>query len=312
MFGAKRMGLFKKKEGINKPDSRDTSLPSTQFLNPSLKILEGFREDQGSSDPVIRLTKYLREEFGVKSGDSVVLKKGDRMIKARVDVSSASDGNALVARLNRISRDLLQADIGDEITVIPHETLMLLIDTSGSMADFISGIMKMEAAKNAIREFIRSKFLMQHGDRIGIISFGEWASVIEKPSQNYEHLENRVDVLSPNGSTAMFEGMRMAIDSVSTAGGAKRIILLTDGIPTTTGRMSIITLAKDAAGRRIVIDTVGVGSPFDFMAYDEPLLRKIAAITGGTFRRVLDIQQLTGQFRELAEGKNFTYLLPEK
>ncbi len=306
------MGLFKKKEDVAETESRDTSLPSTQFLNPSLKILEGFREDQGSSEPVIRLTKYLREHFGVKKGDSVVLKKGDRMIKARVDVSSASDGDALVARLNRASRELLYAGIGEEIELIPHETLMLLIDTSGSMADFISGIMKMDAAKNAVREFIRSKFLMQHGDRTGIVSFGEWASVIEKPSENYEHLESRLHVLSPNGSTAMFEGMRMAIDSVSAASGAKRIILLTDGIPTTTGRMSIITLAKEAAQRHVVIDTVGVGSPFDFMAYDEPLLRKIAAITGGTFRRVLDIQQLTGQFRELAEGKNFTYLLTEK
>jgi len=306
------MGLFKKKEGVTETGNRDTTLPSTQFLNPSLKILEGFREDQGSSEPVIRLTKYMRECFGVKKGDSVVLKKGDRMLKARVDVSSASDGDAPVARLNRASRELLNAGIGDEIEIIPHETLMLLIDTSGSMADFISGIMKMEAAKNAVREFVRSKFLMQHGDRIGIISFGEWASVIEKPSQNYEHLENRVDVLLPNGSTAMFEGMRMAIDGISATGGAKRIILLTDGIPTTTGRMSIINLAREAAQRHIVIDTVGVGSPFDFMAYDEPLLRKIAAITGGTFRRVLDIQQLSGQFRELAEGKNFTYLLPEK
>ncbi len=306
------MGLFKKKNDATEAETRDTSLPSTQFRNPSLKILEGFREDQGSSEPVIRLTKYLRDQFGIKTGDSVVLKKGDRMIKARVAVSSASDKDVLVARLNRASRELLFAGIGDEIEVIPHETLMLLIDTSGSMADFISGIMKMEAAKNAVREFIRSKFLMRHEDRIGIISFGEWASVVEKPSINYEHIESRVDVLSPNGSTAMFEGVRMAIDSVSAAGGAKRIILLTDGIPTTSGRISIITLAKEAAQHHIVIDTVGVGSPFDFMAYDEALLRKIAAITGGTFRRVLDIQQLSGQFRELAEGKNFTYLLPEK
>jgi uncharacterized protein YegL len=309
------MGLFKKKERGDDgacANERDSKLPTTQFLNPTLKILEGFKEDQGSSDPIIRLAKHLREQFGVQRGDSVVLKKGDRMIKARVDVSSASDGDAPVARLNRASRELLCAGIGDEIEVIPRETLILLIDTSGSMADYISGIIKMEAAKNAVREFIRSKFLMQHGDRLGLISFGEWASIIEKPSENYEHLENRVDVLSPNGSTAMFEGMRMAIDNVSAAGGAKRIVLLTDGIPTTTGRMSIITLAREAAERHIVIDTVGVGSPFDFMAYDEPLLRKVAAITGGTFRRVLDIQQLTGQLRELAEGKNFTYLLPEK
>ena len=55
-----------------------------------------------------------------------------------------------------------------------------------------------------------------------------------------------------------------------------------------------------------------IGVFFFAMGYDEGLLRRIASITGGTFRRVLDIQQLTGQFRELAEGKNYKYLLPEE
>ena len=206
----------------------------------------------------------------------------------------------------------MSAALGDQIEVIPPEALILLIDTSGSMGDFISGTLKIDATKNAVREFIRSKFLMGQDDRVGIIAFGESASVVEKPTTNYEHLENRAATLVPSGATAMYEGMGLAIDLLANTGGMKRVVLLTDGVSTTTGRVAIISLAKKAASLRIVIDTVGVGSPFDFMGYDEALLRKIAALTGGTFRRALDIQELTGQFRELAEGKNYTHLLPEK
>ncbi|MBN2324613.1 MAG: VWA domain-containing protein [Spirochaetes bacterium] len=300
------MGLFKKQN-----DEERTDLPTTIFQNPTLRILEGFKEDGGSTDAIVRLTRHLREVLGLKRGDTVTLRSGDRYIKAKVEVSSASDGTRTVARLNPRARELLKAEIGEEIEVIPPETCILLIDTSGSMADFISGIVKLDATKNAVIEFIRSKFLMGEGDRTGIISFGEFATVVERPTVEYEHLENRVHTLTANGSTSMYEGLSLAMD-VLPQGGVQRIVLLTDGVPTTTGKLSIISLAKRAASKRIVIDTVGVGSPFDFMGYDEHLLRRIAAITGGTFKRVLDIQELTGQFVELARKKNFTYLLPER
>jgi Mg-chelatase subunit ChlD len=275
-------------------------------------VLEGFKEDSEKTEPVVRLAKYLRDQFGVHKGDYVTLRKGDRAVKARVDVSSAADGTESVARLNPASRELLAVHVGDEIEVIPAETLILLIDTSGSMTEYISGIQKMQAAKNAVVEFIRSKFLMAQGDRIGIVSFGEYATFVERPSEQYEYLEGRVDTLMPNGSTAMFEGMKMSIDDLMRSGGTKRIVLLTDGMPTTTGKMAIINLARLSAKERIVIDTVGVGTPFDFMSYDELLLRRIASITGGTFRRVLDVGQLSEEFRNLALGKNYAHLLPEK
>lgn len=301
------MGIFKKKGS-----EESKNLPTNIFLSPALKVLEGFKEDMESAEPVIRLSKNLREQFGVKKNDYLVLKKNDRIIKARVDISSVSDGAGRVSRLNRRARELLTVFVGDDIEIIPSETILLLIDSSGSMADYISGVMKMEATKNAVREFIRSKFLMDHGDQIGIVSFGEFATIVEKPTVKYEYLESRVDNLSPNGATAMFEGISLSLDVLSLTGGLKRIVLLTDGVPTTTGRVSIISLAKKASSKQVVIDTVGVGSPFDFMGYDEFLLKRIAAITGGTFRRVFDIQELTGQFRELALGKNYTYFLPGK
>ena len=300
------MGLFRKDKEEEKP-----SPPTTIFQNPSLRVLEGFSSDSETSDAIVRLTKHLRERFSLKRGDYVTLRKGEVLVKAKVEVSSAQDGTENIVRLNPRSRELLGVEIGDEVEIIPPETCMLLIDTSGSMADFVSGIVKMEATKNAVVEFIRSKFLLTQGDRIGIISFGEFATIVERPSVKYEYLENRSKTLQANGSTAMYEGMNLAMD-IMPQSGVKRIVLLTDGVPTTTGKFSIISLAKRAAQQHIVIDTVGVGSPFDFMGYDEPLLRRIAAITGGTFRRVLDIQELTDQFRKLAMEKNYTYLLPEK
>jgi len=308
------MGLFSKKEEGDKRDSRglNRNLPTAIFQSPTLHVLEGFKQDHASSEPIIRLAKYMRDQFDVHKGDFVTLRKGDRIVRARVDVSSAEDGTDSVARLNPRSRELLAAQVGDEIEIIPAETLILLIDTSGSMMDYISGIQKMQASKNAVREFIRSKFLMGQGDRIGIVSFGEFATFIESPSDNYEFLENRIDALMPNGATAMYEGMNMSIENLASRGGTKRIVLLTDGMPTTTGKMAILNLAKQAAEKRIVIDTVGVGTPFDFMSYDEMLLRRIASITGGTFRRVLDVGQLSEEFRNLALGKNYAYLLPEK
>jgi uncharacterized protein YegL/bifunctional DNA-binding transcriptional regulator/antitoxin component of YhaV-PrlF toxin-antitoxin module len=305
------VGIFKKKDE-NRDEEGLKNLPTDIFLNPGLKVLEGFKSDKDIPEPVIRLTKYMREKFGLKAGDTVVVRKDDKLVKARVEVSSASDREERICRLNRAARDLLQVHVGAEIEIIPPETLLLLIDTSGSMGDFVTGIMKMDATRNAVREFIRSKFLMSEGDKIGIVSFGQFATVVERPTTNYEYLENRANILMPNGATAMHEGMSLAIDVLSFSEGAKRIVMLTDGVPTTTGKMAIISLAKTAAEKHIVIDTVGVGSPFDLMGYDEMLLKRIAAITGGTFRRVLDIQELTGQFRELATGKNYTYLLPEK
>jgi len=300
------MGIFRK------DNSEDRSnLPTTIFQNPSLRILEGFKKDSDTDEVIVRLTKQLREQLGVRKGDTVTLRKGEMFVKARVEVSSAADGTKNVVRLSSRSRDLLGAQIGDDIEVIPPETCILLIDTSGSMANFISGTGKLEATKNAVVEFIRSKFLMSQGDRIGIISFGEFATVVERPTVGYEHLEGKAGTLRANGSTAMYEGLSMSMD-VLPLNGVKRIVMLTDGVPTTTGRLAIISLAKRAASKKIVIDTVGVGSPFDFMGYDEQLLIRIAAITGGTFRRVLDIQELTGQFVALAREKNYTYLLPEK
>ena len=105
------MGIFKKKE------ERDSeNLPTTIFLNPGLKVLEGFKRDGQIPEPIIRLTKYMREKFGVNKGDTVVLKNEGNLVKAKVEVSSASDGEDQICRLNKAARDLLKINMRILIT----------------------------------------------------------------------------------------------------------------------------------------------------------------------------------------------------
>ena len=100
------------------------------------------------------------------------------------------------------------------------------------------------------------------------------------------------------------------MDLLEGMGGLKRTLLLTDGCPTTTGPREVIDEAYRAASHGVVIDTVGVGSPFGFASYDEHLLREIARITGGRFIRVRDVHFLAEEFRRLALEKKYQYFLP--
>jgi len=99
------MGIFKKKD-----EQEAKNLPTDIFLNPSIKVLEGFKGDRDMLEPIIRLTKFMREKYGLNKGDTVVLKKGGSLVKAKVDISSAADGNEEVCRLNKLTEMRRYAD----------------------------------------------------------------------------------------------------------------------------------------------------------------------------------------------------------
>ena len=71
------MSIFHKEKG-----GKDKNLPSSEILHPTLKVLEGFKTDKESFEPVVRLTKQLRQKFGVEKGDYVLLKNGDKFVGA--------------------------------------------------------------------------------------------------------------------------------------------------------------------------------------------------------------------------------------
>jgi hypothetical protein len=156
-------------------------------------------------------------------------------------------------------------------------TTSTLVALGGSLANGVAGDpmpTKMEAARD---ELIRTLRAMPDGTRFGVIFF----------NQNIHALSRRMWVLGPDtraraeqfilavdatGSTAAVPAMRLAYEM-----GARRIILLSDGLANTGGNGGdLLADARRAMQRGLRIDTVGLG-----LDQDGDLLQTVAAESGG-------------------------------
>lgn len=188
------------------------------------------------------------------------------------------------------------------------ETLLTLIDLSGSMyADDIKPS-RMEAAIKANQEIIRVKKQYYHNDKVGVISFQETAKLSLQPMQawNIGDLSRKINDAGLKGGTDFTAPLKLAYNCffgraittpenpvkkmlssfflepgvdkcLSIASGnkkiTKRIILLTDGEHLGDDNPTNIATRLKRAG--VIIDCIGIGgSPRDV---GEKLLKQIAS-----------------------------------
>jgi len=274
-----------------------------------LEVAPAVQGDEQDAEPMVRLSKTLRDNLGLASGDYVAVKSGDVQVPMRVEVGTKGDG--AVARLNPMARGMLQVTMGDLVELVPHETLVLLIDASGSMEESLGfRTSKMRATREAIGRLLESKQKAKERDLVGLVTFGEECDLVSEPSDDFDRLSRQVAKIRPEGRTAMFEGLAYTLELLEDAGGLRRTILLSDGCPTTTGGNLVLELAYKAKQMGVVIDTIGVGrdDPKHPISYDEPLLRRIADLTGGKFTPVGEVRVLEEEFLTLSEAKKIPLL----
>jgi Mg-chelatase subunit ChlD len=274
-----------------------------------LEVAPAMKGDEVDAEPVVRLSKPMRDNLGLSSGDYVAVKGGENQVPMRVEVGAK--GDRAVARLNPMARGMLQVVVGDLVELVPHETLMLLIDASGSMEESLGfRTSKMRATREAIHKLLQSKQQAKERDLVGLVTFGDECDLVSEPLDDFDLLKNCVKQLRPNGRTAMFEGLAYTLELLEDASGLRRAILLSDGCPTTTGSNLVLELAHKAKQMGVVIDTIGVGRSGNstHLSYDEPLLRRIAELTGGKFTPVGDVQVLEEEFLSLSESKKIPLL----
>lgn len=278
-----------------------------------LEVAPAISGDEKDAEPIVRLSKVLRGHLGLSKGDYVNIKNGDTQVPARVEVGARGDQHT--ARLNPLLRGMLQVEVGDLVEVVPYETLVLLIDASGSMDEplglFTS---KMRATREAIHTLLDSKARSRERDLVGLVSFGEECELLCEPTDDLARMGRYVGNVHGRGRTAMFEGLEYTLELLADANGLKRAILLSDGCPTTTGPELVLELAYKAKLMGVVIDTVGVGSKGQKagkkkkVSYDEALLKKIAKLTGGKFTTVHEVQALENEFLALSDCKKIPLL----
>jgi Ca-activated chloride channel family protein len=174
-----------------------------------------------------------------------------------------------------------------------HETVILTMDVSGSMRASDVAPTRLGAAQLAARSFVEQQ---PRSTRVGIVTFGGGAALVQPPTQSREDLLNAIDRFELQRGTAVGSGILMSLKTIFPdqeielpSGEARRaatatsldaphnlaadppkpvapgsytsavVILLSDG-QTTTGP-DPIEAAKLAADRGVRIYTVGIGTP---------------------------------------------------
>jgi Ca-activated chloride channel family protein len=101
----------------------------------------------------------------------------------------------------------------------PNEraSVVLVVDTSGSMRATDVKPTRLAAAKNAMRSFLDSA---PDSLRIGVVSFSDEPHVVVSPTVDRAMLDQGIDVLGPGFGTAIGDGLARAVDLARSATGA--------------------------------------------------------------------------------------------
>lgn len=214
-----------------------------------------------------------------------------------------------------------------------NATIILALDVSRSMCSTDIAPNRLESAKAAALDFIKS----QNSDtQIGIVVFAGFAVVAQPPTTDKDLLATTIENLTTARRTAIGEGILVSLDAIAefddsvvspysdasiepVAEGQyvpAIVVLLTDGV-TTTG-IDPLDAAQMAADRGVRVYTIGFGtvnnnSPMNcnpYASFAEPIDPSFGfgGGGGGNFRREIDeetlkqVSAMTGGSYYLAES----------
>lgn len=209
-------------------------------------------------------------------------------------------------------------------------TVVLAIDISGSMQATDVAPTRLEATKNAVKEFIAAE---PKGVKVGLVEFSDRASLVQPPTSDKAQLLSALEPLQPEAGTNIGAGLQTALNALGPAvdrsptpaptpspnGPAAdapppsfTVVLLSDG-ESNTGPAPL-DVAQTAAVQGVTVDTVGIGTAAGTVLHvrgqsirtrlDEATLRGIAQATGGRYFGAQDASQLRTIYHSLAQQRH--------
>jgi Ca-activated chloride channel family protein len=199
-------------------------------------------------------------------------------------------------------------------------SIVLAVDTSGSMAADDVKPSRLIAAQDAIARFIAR---LPARYRVGLVTFSARPAVAAPLSWDRDEVSEMLDLARPAQGTAIGDAIARSADlleplsandsttSISAASPPlSAILLLSDGAQT-GGRLGALQGAALARSRGIPVYTVALGTPDGTISEgvitlkvppDSTTLRKIADATGGTFFAPTDEASLRAVYEHLASS----------
>lgn len=158
--------------------------------------------------------------------------------------------------------------------------LMFVIDTSGSMANYVGADQKIQLAIEGIRAGVRE---LDKEDMAGVIGFAAKIGLDISPTTDHGRIIREVGGLAPTGGTKMYPALNRAYEKLKAVDAKqKHLILLSDG----RSDGDFDTLAERIAAGDIYVTTIAIGDAA------QNLMQAIAERGGGNYVAVHNVNQL--------------------
>jgi Ca-activated chloride channel family protein len=198
--------------------------------------------------------------------------------------------------------------VGTIKTPLREATVVLAVDVSNSMAATDIKPTRLAAAKAAADAFVGRQ---PSGVKIGVVSFGNGAIIVQPPTTAHDDVVKAIDRLSIGGGTSVGQGLLTSLDAIagrqltinaqalaSDAGqlnigyfGLASVVMFSDG--ENVSGPDPVTMAQVASVAGVRVHTIGVGTPTGTVvqidgfsvatALDQSLLQKVASVTNGSY-----------------------------
>ena len=177
-------------------------------------------------------------------------------------------------------------------------TVALVLDSSGSVRDFIGEI------KKGARLFIEN---LKDADRAMVIEFGDNVILSQKLTFDKRPLLSAIDDLRASGATKLYDAAYRGLEELDRR--HSYLVLFTDGRDVEYSGDSrqysdhtvkeVVSLARR---KNIPIYTIGVGKEID-----GNVLKKMASATGGSFFKTLDPSKISLIYKRVSELLSYHY-----
>jgi molecular chaperone DnaK len=170
----------------------------------------------------------------------------------------------------------------------PPRVVLFAIDVSGSMTE--KG--KIDHAREGVLSNARELLKTPGGSvQVGIVTFGSRAEVLCRPSTDFAEVQGAVAKLTISGSTAMAEGLALALSLIAEAPAhvSRTIVLVSDGMPDEPEEA--LAAAARARTQGVRLCQIGVGRE----GVDESFLRKLS----GDYRVIDNAGEVGGAIASL-------------
>jgi Ca-activated chloride channel family protein len=202
-------------------------------------------------------------------------------------------------------------------------TIMLAIDTSGSMAATDVTPTRLKAAETAARGFVEK---LPKGLKVGLLSFNTSATVVASPTLDHETVLTAINGLQVGGGTATGEAIFQSLGAIAAlpkaADGKKApgvVVVMSDGSPTIgrNGESPEQTVQEATAAAKqasVPIDSIAFGTPTGSIQIqgeivsvpaDPQTMQQIASGSGGKSFTASSANQLNSVYDQIRKSVGY-------